>query len=115
MPTSIPITNTLALVAFFVSLAYVFVTWIRATHPRPVKSTIDLDARAIAQRAIIELCVVREEISKLRSDTARDRDETRAEITTQGRAIVGAGQKAEDAMRESSKLSMMLSQKPRGM
>lgn len=110
MPTPIPVTNTLALVAFFAAVAAIFITWIIATHRRAEVSAMDQDARALAQRAILELCVAREEIAKLRGDTARDRDATRDEVIKQTRAIEQMGHKVNDALMETSKMNMAFNQ-----
>lgn len=60
----------------------------------------------IELRALEELALVRDELSKLRGETLRDRDELRTEISKHERAFVETTHRVNDALKEVTKLSL---------
>ena len=57
-------------------------------------------------RALEELALVRDELSKLRGETLRDRDELRTEIVKHERAFIETTHRVNDALKEVTKLSL---------
>lgn len=75
---------------------------------------VDHDARETAETALAAIARLREDISALRAETLRDRDELRSESTKHERAIVRMGGDVKDAvdrcMAEATKLTMAIGQ-----
>lgn len=74
---------------------------------------IDREARATAENALSAVARLREELSELRGNTHRDRDELRDIANKHERAIVNSAQSVKDAvdtcMREATKIAMHIS------
>jgi hypothetical protein len=70
----------------------------------------DHDARETAETALAAIARLREELSVLRGETLRDRDEIRDELTKQGRILQRMGTDVKDAvercMSEATKITM---------
>lgn len=75
--------------------------------------TADFEARETAETALAAIARLREELSALRGETHRDRDELRGEVGKHERAIVRMGTDVQDAvnrcMAEATKIAVHVS------
>lgn len=80
-------------------VAVVAVYFIRALWPETLPAELE-------NRALVELALVRDELSKLRADTAKDRDELRKIVSQHDQAFIETTHRVNDCLKETSKLSM---------
>ena len=101
--------DPLITITAIISVAAVIVTYFISRTPQPED--------AAGARALEELQLQRDELSKLRFETTRDRDELRDHVGKHEQAIVQLGKDVRAAIvevkTESSKLSLLHAQQPR--
>jgi len=117
MPADHLILQTFATVVLGLFAYYFGVEHGRKNPKRRPDLVADFEARETAETALAGLARVREELSVLRSDTLRDRDEIRDELVKQGRILKRNGQDVQDAvdrcMAEATKITMHMGQSQR--
>lgn len=79
------------------------VYFIQARWPAVTPTVID-------SRLFAELALLREDLSKLRAETLRDRDEMRDELSKHERGFVNVTHQVNDCIKETSKLSLAYGQ-----
>lgn len=90
-------------IAAIIAAAVVVVFFIQALWPTQLPA-------ALEERALTELALLRDDLSRLRADTHRDRDELRTEISKHERAFVETTSRVNDCLREVTKLNLASSQ-----
>jgi C4-dicarboxylate-specific signal transduction histidine kinase len=96
--------ESLVAVAAIAGLCTVAVYFIQALWPQPQPT------EALQDRALAELALLRDEVSKLRAETLRDRDELRTEVSKHERAFIETTHRVNDSIKEVSKLSLAYGQ-----
>lgn len=93
--------EALVWVAALGGISTVLVYLIRALWPTP-----EIEEALAGKRALAELANIRDELSKLRAETLRDRDELRGEVSKHERAFVETTHRVNDCIKETTKLSL---------
>lgn len=71
-----------------------------------------LDRADLETRALVELALLRDELSAFRLQTLKDRDELRTEVSKHERAFVETTHRVNDCLKETTKLSLAYSSSP---
>lgn len=95
--------EALVYIAGIAGLATIAVYFVRGIWPAPERAELE-------QRALAELALLRDEVSKLRAETLKDREEIRTELAKHERGFVNVTHQVNDCIRETSKLSLAYGQ-----
>lgn len=91
--------ESLVYIAAISGLSTVVVYFIRALWPTQPPAELE-------NRALAEVALLRDELSALRAQTLKDRDELRTEVSKHERAFVETTHRVNDCLKETTKLSL---------
>lgn len=95
--------EALVYIAGIAGLATIVVHLVRGIWPQP-------DRVELEQRSLRELALLRDDLSKLRAETLKDREEIRTELAKHERGFVNVTHQVNDCIKETSRLSLAYGQ-----